>query len=62
MAKAKFYCEATITSWNPTVQDYDEVVLEHWSSADTVDEAEYDAREVWNETGYNPDSINIKVC
>jgi hypothetical protein len=60
MAKTNWYCEATVTYWDHNQGDYCEVQLDHYSGELTREQAEYDARETWNEHGYNPDRIAVK--
>ena len=61
MPRTTYYCTATVAAWNPGEQDYDEVDLDHYSSEPTSEAAEADAREAWNEHGYNPEKVKVRA-
>lgn len=60
MTKTNWYCTAKVTYWDRNEGDYCEVDLDHYSKAETEEEAEYDARESWSEHGHNPDRVTVK--
>jgi hypothetical protein len=56
-----WYCEATIAQWNAMAGDFDEIVLDHYSRADSPEAAEYDAREAWGEHGNVPEKVTVRA-
>jgi hypothetical protein len=60
MARAIWYCEASVASWNAAAGDYDEVYLEHYSAEPGPESAADDARETWIEHGYNPERVKVR--
>jgi hypothetical protein len=56
-----YICTAELTFFDYRHGEYVSVPLEHYSTASSEDEALYDAREVWEEHGYNPSEITIKL-
>lgn len=59
--KTTFYCTATIEYFDRREGDYVKIDLDHYSKSISVEEAEYDAREVWSEHGYNPETVNVSA-
>lgn len=60
MKKATYYCTASVTYWNASEQDYDQIDLDHYSRAENAEAAEDGAREEWSEHGHNPEKVNVR--
>lgn len=58
--KTRWSVEATICYWDNLVGDYVEIDLDHDSSEETAEAAEDDAREVWSDHGYNPETVKVR--
>ncbi len=56
-----YICTAELTFFDYRHGDYVSIPLEHYSTAQSVEAAEYDARQVWAEHGYNPSHVTINL-